>query len=82
MPVAAGQETGELGELRTQLLRFLNKSTHYRAEKLIRTFPYECEYGIYCLVMFSPQFTVHSKYIHWLLFLPFSLVEVAYFKCR
>ena len=43
MPVAAGQETGELGELRAQLLKFLNESAHYRAEKLIRTFPYECE---------------------------------------
>ena len=65
MPVAAGQETGELGELRTQLLKFLNESTHYRAEKLIRTFPYECEYGIYCLVMMlSPLFILHSKSSH------------------
>ena len=35
----AGEEPGELGELRTKLLKFLNTSQHYDAAECICSFP-------------------------------------------
>ncbi|XP_066525938.1 vam6/Vps39-like protein [Hoplias malabaricus] len=39
--VAAGNEEGELGEFRKNLLRFLETSTYYEPERLISDFPFD-----------------------------------------
>uniref|UniRef100_A0A8C4T8V9 VPS39 subunit of HOPS complex n=1 Tax=Erpetoichthys calabaricus TaxID=27687 RepID=A0A8C4T8V9_ERPCA len=41
IPVAAGQEEGELGEFRTKLLNFLEISTNYEPDRLISDFPFD-----------------------------------------
>jgi len=41
--VAAGKETGELGEFRNKLLTFLEVSRSYEPERLISDFPFDGE---------------------------------------
>lgn len=39
LPSRAGMEPGELGEARSRLLKFLNKSEFYVPERLLTKFP-------------------------------------------
>ena len=48
-PLPAGQEPGELGELRRKLVTFLQTSKHYLPERLLAHFPFDSTSRRVCL---------------------------------
>lgn len=51
LPVPAGREEGTLGIMRKELIAFLRKSKFYRAQRVMKRFPYECELKLRVLLL-------------------------------